>query len=116
MTKLITITTIPESQEYQVNSEVRTAHSEKKDGCETVLDSASGDSDADCELVAHLFAYFTEKRISTNCDPLFYWKVRAVQWPQLTLLIRRYLCAPIGSCASARKFQVAKNVNSNERI
>ena len=108
MTKLITITTIPESQEYQVNSEVRTAHSEKKDGCETVLDSASGDSDADRELVAHLFAYFTEKRISTNCDPLFYWKVRAVQWPQL--------CAPIGSCASARKFQVAKNVNSNERI
>ena len=61
-------------------------------------------------------AYFTEKRIGRDDDSLVYWKARAVQWPQLTQLAKRYLCAPIGLCASEREFKVAKNVSSNERI
>ena len=120
ITKLNTITTIPASQESQVSSEIRAAHSAKRNGWESVLYSSSEDTDEESdearELEAQVSAYFTEKGIARDDDPLAYWKVRAIQWPQLTQLAKKYLCAPIGSCASEREFKVAKNVSSNERI
>ena len=62
-------------------------------------------------------AYFTEKRIGRSDDPLDYWKsARAVQWPQLTQLASKYLCAPVGCCANEREFKVAENVSSDERV
>ena len=88
---------------------------------DSVLDSSSEDEDEDensidADLEAQASAYFTEKRIGRSDDPLDYWKIRAVQWPQLTQLASKYLCAPIGSCASEREFKVAKNVSSDERV
>ena len=108
------------SQEsQQVNYSAEQNSRTKRSGWESILDSSSENDDdnvVDAAQEVQAKAYFNEKRIEIDDDPLAYWKERSVQWPQLAKLAYKYLCAPIGSCASEREFKIAKNMSSDERV
>ena len=83
------------------------------------MDSSSENDDDNVVNAAQevqVKAYFNEKRIERDDDPFAYWKGWSVQWPQLAKLAYKYMCTPIGSCASEREFKIAKSISSDERV
>jgi len=60
--------------------------------------------------------YLREKLVSQRLDPLIYWKRNHKTFPNLSKLVRVYLCPPPSSVASERAFKVAKNVVGDRRL
>ena len=60
--------------------------------------------------------YLKEKLVSQRLDPLIYWKRNHKGYPNLSKLVRVYLCPPPSSVASERAFKVAKNVVGERRL
>lgn len=54
--------------------------------------------------------YLAEKILERQKSPFVWWSVNEHKYPNLGLLAKRYLCAPMGSIASEREFKVAKRV------
>ena len=108
------------SQESQkVNYSAEQNSRTKRSGWESILDSSSENDDDNVVDVAQevqVKAYFNEKRFERDDVPFAYWKERSVQWTQLAKLAYKFLCPPIGLCASEREFKIAKNISSDERV
>ena len=58
------------------------------------------------------FAMVSPQRL----DPLKYWRKNHKLYPNLSKLVRVYLCPPPSSVASERAFKVAKNVIGDNRV
>ena len=52
-----------------------------------------------------------EKLSPQRLDPLEFWQKNHKLYPNLSKLVRVYLCPPLSSVACERAFNVAKNVN-----
>ena len=57
-----------------------------------------------------------EKLEPQKRDPLDFWREHHKLYPQLSSLVRIYLCPPPSSVASERAFKIAKNVVGENRI
>jgi len=53
---------------------------------------------------------------NTGCDdPLDYWRIRKSELPKMSILARRYLCAPPTSVSSERLFSTSGGICSDKR-
>ena len=59
--------------------------------------------------------YMKEKLSPQRLDPLEYWRKNHNLYPNLSKLVRVYLCLSPSSVASERAFKVAKNVIGDNR-
>lgn len=60
--------------------------------------------------------YLKEKLSPQRVDPLEYWRKNNKLYPNVSKLVRVYLCPPPSSVASERAFKVAKNVVGDNRV
>lgn len=110
---------VSEGEEPQV---IEHQPSTSKDIWENVLvdddsDQQSQDEEAEAPYRTELQRYLKEKRVSNlQSDPLSYWKVKAVEFPNLGKMVRKYHSPPPGSAASERMFSTGKNVLGTKRL
>ncbi|XP_077063423.1 E3 SUMO-protein ligase ZBED1-like [Siphateles boraxobius] len=64
---------------------------------------------------AELDSYLVSPTIDSETDPLTWWRLHQVNFPQLSKLARKYLCIPATSSPSERLFSTAGNVVTCQR-
>ncbi|XP_048094720.1 E3 SUMO-protein ligase ZBED1 isoform X2 [Alosa alosa] len=64
---------------------------------------------------AELNSYLLSPTIDSEADPLAWWRLHGVHFPQLSKLARKYLCIPASSSPSERLFSTSGNVVTCQR-
>jgi hypothetical protein len=80
-----------------------------------VLESDDEEEPAD-DVVKELENYLKESKLSGEADPLKdFWKLKAIQYPKLSILARKYLGIQATSTSSKRVFSKMGNVVTKKR-
>ena len=67
-------------------------------------------------IVDELTAYKNEAKEDLDCDPLAWWKLKAVKYPRISVIARRYLQIPATSASSERLFSSYGNIYTERRM
>ena len=82
---------------------------------EELEDEDPGQDGRDDAVRNELLAYFREKQIPKDKNPLQWWKENETKFPALAVVAKSYLAAPATSTSSERLFSAAGSIVSKKR-
>ena len=85
------------------------------DDDEELEDEDPGQDGRDDAVRNELLAYFREKQIPKDKNPLQWWKENETKFPALAVVAKSYLAAPVTSTPSERLFSAAGSIVSKKR-
>ena len=85
------------------------------DDDEELEDEDPGQDGRDDAVRNELLAYFREKQIPKDKNPLQWWKENETKFPALAVVAKSYLAAPATSTPSERLFSAAGSIVSKKR-
>ena len=85
------------------------------DDDEELEDEDPGQDGRDDAVRNELLAYFREKQIPKDKNPLQWWKENETKFPALAVVAKSYLAAPATSTPSERLFSAAGSIVSEKR-